>query len=192
MGRKGFIKTTNKDKNHRTGEETESSRKYIYFDGNDEVVSFYPTGWVGDFMDVNVDFNYKDNEKKCIRISYIPSNSGFKGWFSLVWQYPPNNWGDKQEKGVDLTGYKKLVFYAKGEKGGEVISEMKIGGNDNIAGDTDTAWLGQIKLNRVWTKYEINLKGKNLSNIISGLVLVLTKHNAINGSNIYLSDIYYE
>lgn len=167
-------------------------KKYIYFNGENDVVSFYPTGWLGDFMDVNVDFNYDDYGKKCIRVTYKPTNSGFKGWFALVWQYPPNNWGDKREEGVNLTGYKKLVFHAKGEKGNEVISEVKVGGNDNTYGDTSLTWIGRIKLTRVWTKYEINLAGKNLSNIISGLVLILTKHNAINGMNIYLSDIYYE
>ena len=186
-----FIKL--EEKNEKFSKNSHSlPRKYIYLDGNDGVVAFYPTGWIGDFMDVNVNFNYKDFGKSCIHIYYKPSNSGFKGWFSLVWQYPPNNWGDKQEKGVDLTGYKKLVFYARGEKGGEVISEMKVGGIDNIGGDTDLAWIGHIKLTPVWTKYEINLKGKNLSNIISGLVLVLTKQNCINGVNVYLSDIYYE
>jgi hypothetical protein len=42
-----------------------------------------------------------------------------KGWAGLYWQHPDNNWGD--EPGVDLTGAKRISFYARGERGGEIV-----------------------------------------------------------------------
>ncbi len=165
-------------------------KKYIYLNGYSDDYFFYPTGWMGDSRDFKVDFNFKEADKECIKIEYIPN--GHRGWAGLAWQYPPNNWGNRKEGGIDLRGYKKLVFYAKGEKGNEKISEIKIGGIEGQYADSDSAWIGNLKLTNIWTKYEIDLKGKNLVNIISGLNIILNKYDNKYGCSIYLSDIYFE
>ena len=41
-------------------------------------------------------------------------------WAGVVWQHPANDWGDRPG-GFDLTGAKKLTFWAKGKSGGEEI-----------------------------------------------------------------------
>src|SRR5574344_530863 len=165
-------------------------KKYIYLNGYSDDYFFYPTGWMGDSRDFKVDFNFKEADKECIKIEYIPN--GHRGWAGLAWQYPPNNWGNRKKGGIDLRGYKKLVFYAKGEKGNEKISEIKIGGIEGQYADSDSAWIGNLKLTNIWTKYEIDLKGKNLVNIISGLNIILNKYDNKYGCSIYLSDIYFE
>jgi hypothetical protein len=42
-------------------------------------------------------------------------------WGGVVWQHPANDWGDANG-GFNLTGAKKLTFWARGEKGGEKVS----------------------------------------------------------------------
>ena len=44
---------------------------------------------------------------------------GQKGWAGIYWQHPDKNWGD--EIGLNLVGAKKISFYAKGERGGEIV-----------------------------------------------------------------------
>ena len=50
-------------------------------------------------------------------MSYTASD----GWGGVVWQNPANNWGDKPG-GWNLTGAKKLSFWARGDKGGEKVT----------------------------------------------------------------------
>ncbi|MDR0677032.1 MAG: hypothetical protein LBF97_08375 [Elusimicrobiota bacterium] len=166
-------------------------KKYIYINGYSQDYSYYPTGWMGDSNDIKVDFNFKLDERECIKIEYIPL--GHKGWAGITWQYPPNNWGNRNEGGFDLRGYKKLVFYARGEKGNEKVAEFKVGGvQGGQYGDSDTIWIGNIKLKDTWTRYEIDLKTKKLDNIISGFNFILNKYDNKYGCRIYLSEIYFE
>ncbi len=159
-----------------------------------EEASFYPTGWMGDSTDIVVDFNCTDPSvvyrgASCIKIEY--KAAGSKGWVGLQWQYPPNNWGNRKE-GFDLTGKKKLVFYAKGKNGGEKIAECKVGGIKGQYGDSDFAWIGNIRLTNEWKKYEILLTDKDLSHIIGGFSFILTKYDNRYGAVIFLDDICFE
>src|SRR5262249_5477002 len=43
------------------------------------------------------------------------------GWGGVVWQNPPNDWGDKPG-GLDLTGSTNLTFWARGAVGGEKVT----------------------------------------------------------------------
>ena len=55
--------------------------------------------------------------KTCLRCEFAADH----GWGGVVWQSPANDWGDRGG-GYDLTGAKKLTFWARGEAGGEVVS----------------------------------------------------------------------
>ena len=62
---------------------------------------------------------------------------------------------------------KKILVFARGEKGGEQLTEVKVGGTKGKYSDSDTAWRGNLVLTTEWQKYSISLKGKNLSRIVN-------------------------
>ena len=136
-----------------------------------------------------------DNEKNvhdgkyCIKLEYVPSQ--VKQWVGIYWQHPVNNWGDKKG-GYDLTGATKLTFWARGEEGREVLSEVKIGGISGEYSDSDVAWIKGVKLSRAWKKFAIDLSKADLSCISGGFCVVLSKKDNPVKSTVYLDDIRYE
>ena len=156
---------------------------------------FYPSGWMGDgeqgtkFIEVNDSWRETPHSPPtCYQWNYKP---GPMGWAAVAWQRPENNWGD--QKGIDLTGYKRLTFWIKGEKGGEVVS-IKAGGHTTPFAAypaTFEASLGFITLKNTWEKKEIDLTG-DLSNVPCAFVWAASLvHNPI-GCTFYLDDIRYE
>ena len=91
-------------------------------------------------------------------------------WAGIVWQDPANDWGD-QPGGFNLTGAKKLKFWARGDKGGESVS-FKFGvlGTDKKYSDSATGAINDLKLTKEWTEYSIDLAGKDLARIKTGFV----------------------
>ncbi|MCP4482724.1 MAG: hypothetical protein GY817_08255 [bacterium] len=172
----------------------EGARKkvYIYKDGIDEKHYFTPSGWIGDIDDLEVDFSSQEevhSGSESIKIEY--KATGTKGWAGIQWQYPPNNRGHKNQA-VDLSGFSKLVFYAKGEKHGERVAEFKVGGIKGKYSDSDSAWIGNIKLTSDWTQFEISLTDKDLTNIMGGFSFTLNKYDNRYGATIYLDEIHFE
>jgi hypothetical protein len=166
----------------------------VYVENNSKQNHFAPSGWMGDYGDINMDLVCKENPKSgnsCIKIVYDAKSTQGAGWMGVYWQQPANNWGDRRG-GYDLTGAKKLTFYARGGSGGEKISEFKIGGIAGEFPDSDTASIGPIVLNKYWTKYIIDLTDRDLSNIIGGFCFAASKDDNPNGFTIYLDDIMYE
>src|SRR5882762_4772799 len=95
--------------------------------------NFYPSGYMGDGEGENrkgtdpIDLSdqWTDNchsDATCIRIVYHPAS---KKWAGVYWQYSDGNWGD--EPGYAIVGAKKMVFWARGDRGGELVS-FKVGG----------------------------------------------------------------
>ena len=149
---------------------------------------------MGDHGDISVNEGWTQDPhsgKTCIKITYTAKGSQRAGWMGLYWQNPANNWGD-QMGGYDLTGYNKLTFWARGEAGGEVISEFKIGGIRGAYSDSDSVTIGSITLTKKWKKYEIDLEGLDLSYISGGFGLSASSRNNPEGFNIYLDDVRYE
>jgi hypothetical protein len=112
------------------------------------------------------------------------------GFGGIAWQSPANNWGD-QAGGMDLTGAKKLTFWARGDEGGEVVSfKLGILGADAKFPDSDHAELPDVALTSDWKQYSIDLSGKDLHRIATGFVWV----TAGSGKPItfYLDDVRYE
>src|SRR5579864_3583172 len=99
---------------------------YIYTDHRASANHFVPSGWMGDYGDIRVDDASKDDPadgKTCIRFTYTADGSQGFGWAGVYWQQPENNWGNKRG-GFDLTGMKRLTFWARGAAGGEEIGEF--------------------------------------------------------------------
>ena len=109
----------------------------------------------------------------------------------IDWQNPANNWGAR-DGGFDLTGATKLTFWAKGEKGGEVITEFKMGGITGEYGDSDSIGMGPVVLTNEWKKYAIDLEGLDLSYISGGFCWSASKMDNPDGFVIFLDEIKYE
>ncbi|NNF07522.1 MAG: hypothetical protein HKN21_12240, partial [Candidatus Eisenbacteria bacterium] len=122
----------------------------------------------------------------CIEVVY--SDPGY--WGGVVWQHPPNDWGDLPG-GYNLTGAKKLTFWARGKDGGEFVDfAVGILGSDKPYPDTAKASKKGVKLKQEWKKYTIKLDGKDLTQIKSGFIWTLGGQG--RRVTFYLDDIRFE
>lgn len=166
----------------------------VYSDRSARGNHYIPSGYMGDYNDISMDQSWKENPRSgetCIKLVYRPNMSQGARWAGVYWQYPPNNWGEKKG-GFDLTGAKKLAFWIRGEKGGERIEEVKMGGITGTYSDSDIASIGPIILTKDWRQYEIDLKGKDLSYISGGFCWSTNLDVNPDGCTFYLDDIRYE
>jgi len=167
---------------------------YIYADRSSASNHFIVSGWMGDYGDIKYDGTSKDDPylgDTCIKIVYSGKATQGARWAGAYWQNPPNNWGNI-DGGYDLSKAVKLTFWARGEKGGERVEEFKIGGIMGEYSDSDTAAIGPVILNKEWTQYTIDLKGKDLSYIIGGFCWASNIDVNPEGANFYLDEIRYE
>lgn len=170
----------------------------------DEWVPYAPSGWMGDVKGIELDLGWSKQPhsgKTCIRFRYCGQE-----WAGIAWQDPPNDWGE-DPGGFDLTGARRLVFWARGEEGGEVV-DFKIGilhkgprstesGEETglaqkmvLYPDSATA-SARITLRRMWKKYRIELGGKDLSRIKTGFVWAV-KGRVGGCVTFYIDDVRYE
>ena len=172
----------------------------IYTDKNSPSNHFIPSGWMGDYGDLQ--FNDQNTTEYAsgatsIKIVYTAKKSQGQGWAGIYWQSAQNNWGGKA--GLDLSGFNKLSFKAKGEEGGEVLTAVKVGGITTNAAtgepvdfpDTVTVEIGPLRLTNDWQEYHINLVGEDLSSINGGLAVVFNSDHAEDGQTVYLDDVYF-
>ena len=81
---------------------------------------YVASGWMGNTKATKMDEGCTNNPhsgKTCLRFEY----NAAEDWAGIVWQDPANDWGD-QAGGYNLTGAKKLTFWARGDKGDETIT----------------------------------------------------------------------
>ena len=163
----------------------------------DVIANFAYDGWMGDAEihgkgAITLDDTWLENPHSppaCIKISYRPGPAGWAGLYFLTRE---DNWGGYS--GLDLTGYTKLSWYAKGETGNEVVL-FKAGGID-VSGkkyrDSFGSSLGNVKLEKEWARYEMDLSNKDLSSVIGGFAFAVTKIGNPNGLTFYIDSITYE
>jgi hypothetical protein len=166
----------------------------VYVDQGARDNHFAPSGWMGDYGDLKINPGSTENPhsgKTDIKMTYTAKMTQGAGWTGMYWQQPANNWGDKKG-GYNLTGATKLTFWARGEKGGEKFSDFKMGGITGEYPDSDSASSGPIQLTNTWAKYSIDLKDKDLSNVIGGFCWSASKDDNPDGFVVYLDDIVYE
>lgn len=170
---------------------------YVYSDSGSLDNHYIPSGWMPATAarDLRLDTNWKNypfSGDSCIRVEY--KNTSGTRWAGIYWQHPANNWGSAPDAGFDLQGATKLTFWARGDKGNEVINEFKIGGissGDYI--DSDSASAGPIQLSDEWKQYSIDLTGRDLSYIIGGFAWATNIDvNDPEGVVFYIDEIKYE
>lgn len=123
----------------------------------------------------------------CSRFTYVP---GTAGWAGVYWQYPDGNWGDSP--GRKIKGVTKLVFWARGQRGGEQVA-FKAGG---ISGkkyqDSFEKVLPPVELTTGWKHFEINLAGADTISVIGPFSWSANRHGNPQGLTFYLDDICFE
>ncbi len=176
------------------GRKTEAMPFYVYSDRSSVSNHFIPSGWMGDFGDIKLDGASKEDPylgDTCLRIIYSGKVSNGARWAGIYWQNPANNWGTI-DKGFDLSKATKVTFWARGAKGGERIEEFKMGGIMGEFSDSDATGIGPVILNKEWTQYTLDLKGKDLSFIIGGFCWATNVDVNPEGATFYLDEIKYE
>jgi hypothetical protein len=167
---------------------------YIYADQTSAGNHFAPSGWMGDTDDLTMDQGSTDHPEEgrtCIKIRYSAVGSKNYQWAGIFWQERFNEWAGRPS-GYDLSGMKRLTFWARGERGGEVISQFKIGGVIGTHRDSGSAQLGPVTLGRQWKRYAIDLSKADLSRIVGGFSFVTAFVDNPSGATFYLDDIRFE
>ena len=158
------------------------------------LIPIIPSGWLGDYRDIVLDLNHKDNPfsgKTCIKIIYKAKGSRKAYWAGIMWQYPANN-DSVMDAGLNLNGAKKLVFWARGERGGEYLDAVKCGGAIGSYPDSDSAFIRNILLSKDWQKFEIDLTGHDFRYVSGFFSWVASKQKNPQGMTFYLDEIRIE
>jgi exo-beta-1,3-glucanase (GH17 family) len=174
---------------------------YVYEDADSKRNHFTPSGYMGDYNDIQMDDQFKQNPhsgNSCILVVYSAKGKGPGKrpvkWAGVYWQQPEKNWGKDpkwQGRGYDLSAYARLTFWARAERECEI--EFKVGGIDGPYGDSlKQAREVRAKLGPKWQRYEIGLKGANLKHIIGGFCWVTNWEDNPDGVTFYLDDIRFE
>jgi hypothetical protein len=165
----------------------------------DVIANFPFAGWMG-AQSITLNDGYTGNPHSppaCVKVTYRP---GSQRWAGIYAQYnvrqEGSNWGIRP--GRDLTGYTELIFWAKGERGGEMV-EFKAGGIDSRRDgpqfkytDSFEKSLGTVKLGKNWQRYELELADEDLSSVIGGFCWVAKAGLNPNGMTFYIDTITYE
>ena len=123
----------------------------------------------------------------CIKCTYEPARPHWGGFYFLNGTLegdettPQLNWGTKPDAGVNLEGADRVTFWARGAKGGERVQFFVggVGWKCDYKGNSvtsDAAYpdslpkitTGYVTLSNTWQKYSIDVRGKNLKNVLGG------------------------
>ena len=144
----------------------------IVYDEAGDAAAYVPSGWMGAVKAIRVDPADRTEPHSgatCLRVDC----DARRGWAGVVWQDPANDWGDRPG-GFDLSQANRLTFWARGATGGESVRfEFGLIGPDKPVPDTARGTTGEVILNRDWTRYQIDLAGKDLSRIKTGFAWVV-------------------
>jgi hypothetical protein len=155
------------------------------------VKNFAPSGYMGDVADLKLSGSYKNLYQEgypCLKIMYTAEGS--MGWAGVSWQNPANNWGEF-DGGYNLKKAKQLSFWAKGDKGGEIV-EFKLGGTAANHPDSENLTSGPITLTNIWTQYILELDDADLFYISAGFGFTAKQDSNPKGCLFYLDDVKYE
>ena len=106
-----------------------------------------------------------------------------------MWQSPENDWGDLPG-GLNLTGAKRMSFWARGSAGGESITfGVGLIGRDKPHFDTAKKEI-KVELTKEWKQYEIDLSDADCGRIKSGFFWSLAGQG--RALKFYLDDLKFE
>ena len=191
----------------------ESHFVYVYKDFGDTENHFTQKAKMAGKVDSlvrDMNENWTDNPwrgSSCIRCEQMTRAGDWGGWMFLNGFLPEGssepqlNDGSADGQGMDLSSATELRFYARGEKGGEIVEFSTCGfGYDGETGSRmvpfpDSAKkqsLGFVELTPEWEEYRIDLTGKDLSYIVCGFCYVMAGGEDGEKENVfYLDDIAF-
>ncbi len=160
----------------------------VYGEENDPA-NYIPAGWMGDTKAIKLNPAWT-GQPHTGKVSMRCDFEADQGWGGVVWQNPAGDWGDRGG-GYDLTGAKKLTFWARGEKGGESVSfEFGTLAAPKKFTDTGKGKLEKVALSKEWQRYEIDVSAQDLTRIKTGFVWTLASPG--QPVTFYLDDIRWE
>jgi len=165
----------------------------VYSNGGSRENHFVASGFTGDYGAIRMADKCSESPQageSCLKFTYTGQAPQKMRWAGVFFQNPANNWGTANG-GYDLSGAKKLKFFARGDKGGESV-EFKMGGVNGAYTDSDAATTGPLTLTREWKQYEIPLDRLDLSYIFSGFAWIAEAEKNPDGFVIYIDEIVYE
>ena len=121
---------------------------------------------MGSTTAITMEANCTDDPKSgkiCLKTTYSLADA----WGGVVWQHPHNDWGE-QPGGANLTGAKKLTFWARGAAGGETIKfGFGLLGKDKKFFDTGKGEK-EITLEKTWKQYTLDVSDQDMKRIKTG------------------------
>jgi hypothetical protein len=118
----------------------------------------------------------------CIAVEYTPGPNGKA--FVALWNSEP----------LDLYGADKLVFSARGEKGGERLVTFAAGsGAGGLLGEEGGMFAASkdLILTEEWQRYEIDLESADLSKVTHAFAFEILKGNEGEKQVAYIDSIYF-
>ncbi len=178
-------------------EDVKLFKPFVVYDEKGNTNRFTPSGYMPNGECIVMDDAWTESckdGKTCIKAVYdVPCSIKGRRWAGVYWLNPADNWGDRKG-GYNLNGASKLVFWARGEKGDEVIAEFRIGGVgvSREFPDSDAAGIGPVILSKEWRQYSIDLRGKDLSYISGGFAWIANVESNPESCVFFLDDIHFE
>jgi len=160
------------------------------YDEPTDRLPWIPSGYMGNNGSIAMNADCPDQPhagRTCLKAEYKAGDQ----WAGVVWQSPANDWEGKEPGGWDLTGAQALTFWARGAKGGEVVSfSFGLTGKASRYFDTAKGELKEVRLGTEWRQYRLALTDKDLSRIKTGFCWVVAGQGA--PLTFYLDDVRYE
>jgi hypothetical protein len=156
--------------------------------------TYIPSGFMGDWSDLKVNTKSQESPHSgsfCMKWEYSAKASKNQGWAGVFWQNPPNNWGIR-DGGLNLSKVKKITFWVRGAKGGEIIEKFQVGGIEGQYHDSDMIFNGPFLLTTEWQQITVDLRDADLSYLIGGFCFVLTQRDNPEGAMFWLDDIVFQ
>ena len=160
---------------------------WVYSDGG-APTNHYGLSYMGVYTDVQMEAFYTatvHSGSTAIRVTYTASETTGLRWGGGAWLDPEGNWSGASG-GFYLQGATELVFWAKGERGGELV-EFGMGGVPEDAPARSLA----VRLTDRWQRYAIPLHGLNLDRVVEGFYWAANCDNNPGGVIFYLDDVHY-
>jgi hypothetical protein len=125
---------------------------------------FVASGFMGDQAALTLDLRSREAARTGrfgIRLRY----GAAAGWAGVAWQRPSGDWGE-EPWAADLRGARRLVFWARGARGGERISvALGLIGPERPFPDSARLAPRDFTLGTTWARCEVDLAGADLSRV---------------------------
>ena len=115
------------------------------------------------------------------------------GFGGFCWKNRAGNEGEVAGDNLSAGGYRRISFWARGEKGGEV-AEFRAGGLGNVKTrhrDSLDVSTGKIKLGAGWHDYSIFVKDADLSSVMTPFCVLMYREDNAQDAVVYVDDIEY-